>query len=138
MPKRRRGSRLPSRLDRPTSHRSFAALVERALEAIPTPFREALDEVAIVIEDEPTQQQRIDNELGPDDVLYGLYEGVPRTAYAADWVASPNKISLFRLPLEEDFPEPDDLADEVRRTVIHELAHHLGIDDDRLDELDVD
>ena len=48
-----------------------------------------------------------------------------------------NKISLFRFPLEEDFPNPDDLAAEVRATVIHELAHHLGIDDDRLDELGV-
>ena len=50
----------------------------------------------------------------------------------------PNKISLFRLPLEEDFPDPRDLADEVRATVLHELAHHLGIDDDRLDELGLD
>ena len=71
----------------------------------------------------------------PDDALYGLYEGTPRTAWGADLVPFPNKISLFRLPLEEDFPDPDDLADEVRITVIHELAHHLGIDDDRLDEL---
>ena len=60
------------------------------------------------------------------------------TEYGADWVALPNRITLFRLPLEEDFPDPDDLAEEVRITVIHELAHHLGIDDDRLDELGVD
>ena len=57
---------------------------------------------------------------------------------ASDWVALPNRITLFRLPLEEDFPDPDDLAEEVRITVIHELAHHLGIDDDRLGELGVD
>jgi len=112
--------------------------VERALADIPPPFRDALDEVAVVIEDEPTTDQRRDNELGPDDTLYGLYEGVPRTAWAADWLTSPNKISLFRLPLEEDFPDPDDLADEVRQTVVHELAHHLGIDDDRLDRLGAD
>lgn len=102
------------------------------------PFRAALEDVAIVIEDEPSPEQRRDNELGPDDTLYGLYEGVPRTEWGADWVAVPNKISLFRLPLEEDFPDPHDLADEVRMTVIHELAHHLGIDDARLDELGVD
>jgi predicted Zn-dependent protease with MMP-like domain len=102
------------------------------------PFRAALEDVAIVIEDEPSPDQRRDNELGPDDTLYGLYEGVPRTEWGADWVAVPNKISLFRLPLEEDFPDPDDLADEVRMTVIHELAHHLGIDDARLDELGID
>jgi len=115
----------------------FATLVERALAGIPAPFREALDEVAVVIDDEPTPAQRRENGLGPDDDLYGLYEGVPRTEYGADWVAAPNRITLFRLALEEDFPEPDELADEVRVTVIHELAHHLGIDDDRLDELGV-
>ena len=102
---------------------------------IPAPFREALAEVAIVIDDEPTPDQRRENDLGDDGLLYGLYEGVPRTEYGADWSAAPNRITLFRLALEEDFPDPMDLADEVRITVIHELAHHLGIDDDRLDEL---
>jgi predicted Zn-dependent protease with MMP-like domain len=63
---------------------------------------------------------------------------VPRTEWGADWVSVPNKISLFRLPLEEDYPDPDDLADEVRITVIHELAHHLGIDDSRLHDLGID
>jgi Uncharacterized protein conserved in bacteria len=50
----------------------------------------------------------------------------------------PNRITLFRLPLEEDFAHPDDLAEEVWLTVVHELAHHLGIDDDRLEELGID
>ena len=94
--------------------------------------------MAIVIDDEPTRDQLAENDLDPDDTLYGLYEGVPRTEYGADWLVAPNRITLFRLPLEEDFPDPDDLADEVRITVIHELAHHLGIDDDRLGELGID
>ena len=51
---------------------------------------------------------------------------------------APNRITLFRLPLEEDFADPEDLADEVWVTVVHELAHHLGIEDDRLHELGVD
>ena len=102
---------------------------------IPSPFRDALAEVAIVIDDEPTAQQRLDNELPDGESLYGLYEGVPRTEYGADWSAVPNRITLFRLPLEEGFPDPMELSEEVRITVIHELAHHLGIDDDRLDEL---
>ena len=112
--------------------------MERALAGIPSPFRDALAEVAIVIDDLPSRDQLAENELDADDTLYGLYEGVPRTEYGADWVAAPNRITLFRLPLEEDFPDPDDLADEVRITVIHELAHHLGIDDDRLEELGID
>jgi predicted Zn-dependent protease with MMP-like domain len=134
MPKRRRGSR-----SRATSrHVGFERLVERALAGIPSPFRECLTEVAIVIDDEPTPSQLADNDLDADDTLYGLYEGVPRTEYGSDWLAAPNRITLFRLPLEEDYPDPDELAEEVRITVIHELAHHLGIDDDRLGELGVD
>ena len=119
-------------------HRHFEALVSVALARIPPPFDRALAEVAIVIADEPDERQRLENGLAPDDRLYGLYEGVPRTEYGADWVSLPNKITLFRLPLEADFADPDDLADEVRLTVVHELAHHLGIDDDRLGELGVD
>jgi predicted Zn-dependent protease with MMP-like domain len=135
MAKRRRGSRTA----RPRSrHRPFDELVGVALDAIPEPFASALDDIAIVIEDEPSAAQRRENEIGPDDTLYGLYEGVPRTEWGADWSPVPNRITLFRLPLEEDYPDPDDLADEVWLTVIHELAHHLGIDDDRLHALGVD
>ena len=142
MPKRRRGYSPPPGSRRPPPrdfvrprHDRFERLVERALARIPPPFADVLDEVAIVISDEPTPEELAENDLGPDDALYGLYEGVPRTEWGADWAASPNRIILYRLPLEEDFPDPDDLEDEVRETVIHELAHHLGIDDDRLHEL---
>jgi predicted Zn-dependent protease with MMP-like domain len=135
MPKRRRGSRHAARI---RGHVPFERLVDRALAAIPPPFREHLAEVAIVIDDEPSAEQLRVNGIDDDDGLYGIYEGVPITEYGSDWVAMPNRITLFRLPLEEDFPDPDDLAEEVRITVIHELAHHLGIDDDRLGELGVD
>src|SRR5438045_2114065 len=137
MPKRRRGSRSAARRPGISRHFGFATLVEHALAGIPAPYRVALDEVAVVIDDEPTEVQRRENGLSADDDLYGLYEGVPRTEYGADSVPVPNRITLFRLALEEDFPDPAELADEVRTTVIHELAHHLGIDDDRLDELGV-
>jgi predicted Zn-dependent protease with MMP-like domain len=140
MPQRRRGSR-SGRLHPPIPpprHRRFEDLVAIALAEIPMPFAAALDEVAIVIEDEPTPEQLRDNELEADDTLYGLYVGVARTEWGADWISVPNRISLFRLPLEADFADPDDLAEEVRITVIHELAHHLGIDDDRLHDLGVD
>ena len=140
MPKRRRGSRsargrASSRL---TRHRRFEDLVDEALATIPMPFAAALDEVAIVIDDEPTPDQLSRNEIEHGDTLYGLYEGIPRTEWGADWLAEPNRIVLFRLPLEADFADPDDLADEVWVTVVHELAHHLGIDDDRLHALGVD
>ncbi len=138
MPKRRRGARSAARRDSGASiHVGFERLVEYAIDGIPEPYRAALAEVAIVIDDEPTSEQRRENDLADDEQLYGLYEGVPRTEYGADWAAMPNRITLFRLVLEEDFADPSELAEEVRLTVMHELAHHLGIDDDRLDELGV-
>jgi predicted Zn-dependent protease with MMP-like domain len=134
MPKRIRGSgRGHSRSD--DGEAAFEQLVDRALATIPAPFRSVLAEVAIVIEDEPSDDQLRENDIGPGHSLYGLYEGVPRTEWAADWAMSPNRITLFRFPLEDDFPDPPDLEAEVRRTVVHELGHHLGIGDDRLDEL---
>jgi predicted Zn-dependent protease with MMP-like domain len=138
MAKRRRGARSAGARPRPSRHRPFESLVEAALASIPEPFAGALDEVAIVIDDEPTPDQRRENEIEDDDTLYGLYEGVPRTEWGADWAPVPNRIILFRLPLEADFADPEDLADEVWATVVHELAHHLGIDDARLEELGVD
>src|SRR6476469_8343724 len=113
MVKRRRGSRhRPSGASR---HVRFERLVARALADIPEPFASKLDEVAVIIEDEPADVD-----------------------YLSGWVREPDRIRIYRLPLEADFPDPDDLADEVRITVIHELAHHLGIDDDRLTELGLD
>ena len=138
MPKRRRGSR--STPLRPASrHQRFDRLVDRATAGIPQPFRAALDEIAVVIADEPSLEQLRENGLRPDETLYGLYEGVPLDEWGGDWVPVPTRILIFRLPLEEDFPDPDDLADEVRLTILHELAHHLGIEDeDRLAELGID
>jgi predicted Zn-dependent protease with MMP-like domain len=120
-------------------HQRFDRLVDRAVAAIPQPFRAALDEIALVIADEPTPEQLRENGLRPDETLYGLYEGVPLNEWGGDWVPVPTRIVLFRLPLEEDFADPDELADEVRVTILHELAHHLGIEDeDRLAELGID
>jgi predicted Zn-dependent protease with MMP-like domain len=116
----------------------FDELVQRALDTIPQPFARALDEVAIVIDDEPSRQQRLDAGLRPGEGLYGLYEGVPRTEYGADWDFIPNKITIFQTALQEDFTDPAELEHEVRLTVVHELAHHLGIPDARLHDLGVD
>jgi predicted Zn-dependent protease with MMP-like domain len=143
MPLRRRGGlarRHPARrVPVPAArHERFEELVERALDGLPPAAKELLDEVAIVIEEEPRPEQLRAEGLGEVGTLYGLYEGVPIVEYGADWVPFPNKISLFRLPLEEDFPDPHELAEQVRRTVLHELAHHAGIDDRRLSELDFD
>ncbi len=117
---------------------AFQELVDSALDSVPPPFSRALDEVAVVVEDEPSAAQRRDLGLRPGEDLYGLFEGVARTEWGADYAAIPNKITLFRLALEEDFPDDADLEDQVRVTVLHELAHYLGIDDERLHELGVE
>jgi len=139
MVKQRRGSKSAPHRPRHASQVGFDRLVDRAIAGIPAPFRAALDSVAVVIADEPTREQLRENGLRPDETLYGLYEGIPLSEWGADWIPVPNRILLFRLPLEDDFPHPDDLADEVRITLLHELAHHLGIEDeDRLRELGID
>ncbi len=118
-----------------TRHLPFDELVELALARLPAGPRRLLENVAVVIEDEPTPEQLQDSGLAPDDSLYGLYEGTALTTYAADLVPFPNKITLFRLPLEEDFADPDELAYEVQKTVLHELAHHAGFDEQALHRL---
>jgi len=143
MPLKRRGElarRHPGRrIELPAKrHEPFESLVERALDDLPDAVARLLDDVAIVIEDVPTAEQTRLGGGADDDGLYGLYEGTPATEWGADFVAFPNKITLFRLPLETDFPDPQDLEEEVRITILHELAHHAGIDDDRLHELDLD
>jgi predicted Zn-dependent protease with MMP-like domain len=134
----RRGAFRRTPLPAGERHDRFERLVERALDALPEWVRPTLEGIAIVVEDEPTAEQRQTSRLPAGESLYGLYEGTPAVEYGADWVPMPNKITLFRLPLEADFADPSELAAEVRRTVLHELAHHLGIDDDRLHALGMD
>jgi predicted Zn-dependent protease with MMP-like domain len=106
----------------------FEDHVRRALDSLPPGLRRALDNVEIVVEDE--------NPEDPD--LFGLYEGTPLTE-RGDWAgALPDRISIYRLPLEESFPDPRELEDEIRITVLHELAHYFGIDEERLEELGYD
>ena len=107
-------------------------LVIAALERLPAEFRERLGSVAIVIEDEPTAAQLAS--VGARG-LFGLYQGVPRTAYGADQAAVPSKITLFRGPLTRAYRTPERLEAGVTDTVYHEVAHHFGISDARLQEL---
>lgn len=146
MPLRRRGSlarRHPARrspdprpADRPPD--AFERTVAEALDSLPPDAQRLLANVAVVIEDWPTADQAWEGTGADDGWLYGLYEGTPIVEYAADQVPFPNKITLFRGPLEADFPHPGDLAEEVRITVLHELAHHVGMDHDRLEQLGLD
>ena len=107
-------------------------MVIDALDALPEVFRERLGSVAIVVEDEPTPEQLLS--VGAQG-LYGLYQGVPRTGLAADGAPVPSKITIFRGPLMRANPRQDTLVAAVTDTVYHEIAHHFGISDARLREL---
>jgi predicted Zn-dependent protease with MMP-like domain len=113
----------------------FEVFVTRALDSLPDVFRERLGSVAIVIEDEPTPDQ-LESVNAPG--LLGLYTGVPRTAYGADQFALTSKIVIFRGPHLRIFRDPYSLERGVADTVRHEIAHHFGISDARLDELAAD
>ena len=115
-----------------TSDAELETLVVDALEKLPAEFRTRLGSVAIVIEDEPTPGQL---ESVRAHGLYGLYQGVPRTAWAADQASVPSKITIFRGPLTRAHRTPERLAAGVADTVYHEIAHHFGISDARLHEL---
>jgi len=108
----------------------FARLVARALDDLPAEFRERMRNIEVVVEDEPTAEQ-----LRGDHELLGLYEGVPLTDRGAYEPYVPDRISIFRGPIERMSASPRRQADIVRDTVVHEIAHHFGISDERLHEL---
>ena len=109
----------------------FARLVARALDDLPAEFAERIRNVQVVVENEPSDEQR------PKDgsELLGLYEGVPLTVRGAQEPYLPDRISIFRGPIERMTSSPRGQAKIVRDTVVHEIAHHFGISDERLREL---
>ena len=110
----------------------FGGLVVAALDALPDAFREQLGSVAIVVEEEPSAEQL---QSVRAHGLFGLYQGVPRTSWAADHSPYASKITIFRGPLLRASRNEEELARRVTETVHHEIAHHFGISDDRLVEL---
>lgn len=111
----------------------FDAMVQAAIARIPAPFADQLDSVAIVTEDEPRPDQQ-----RPGVLLFGLYEGVPRTAWGASGVPVPCRITLYRLAHERVHRDPTDRARAVEATLLHEVAHHLGIDEARIRRIEAE
>ena len=105
----------------------FDEHVQRALDSLPPDLRKAMTNVEVVVEDT--------NEEDPD--LFGLYLGIPLVERDSGYAgALPDRIAIYRRPLEEEFgDDPELLEEEIRITVLHEIAHHFGIDEDRLEEL---
>ena len=113
----------------------FQRLVARAVEELPEEFLAMLDNVDIVLEDRPTQAQI--GEMQRGYTLLGLYEGVPRTERGAHYgLVPPDKITIFQEPIEGMCYSDDEIITEINRVVKHEIAHHFGIDDARLDQLE--
>jgi predicted Zn-dependent protease with MMP-like domain len=106
----------------------FEAAAAQAVESLPPDLAAAMSNVAIVVEDEPP----------PGMPLLGLYEGIPLTARTSGYSGvPPDRITIYRLPLERLYGhDPELLQAQIRRVVLHEIAHHFGISDERLHELD--
>lgn len=102
---------------------------------IPAELRQHIDNVQIVIEDEPSPELLQELDVPDDETLFGVHTGTPLTERTSEYSALPDCITIFRRPLLDEFPDPAELRTEIARTVIHEIAHHFGIDDDRLTAL---
>lgn len=109
----------------------------RVLDELPEEFRRQLHNIEIVVQKRPSKHQLAEMDLeSHEEVIYGLYEGVPlpdRSTF--DPPILPDKITLFSEPLLSDFPDPDELREQIRLTVIHEIGHYFGLDDDEIEKL---
>jgi predicted Zn-dependent protease with MMP-like domain len=117
---------------------AFKQLVDQALESIPEHFREALKNIAIVIEDEPTIAQLRDVGLAPpDETLLGLYEGTPLTERGwGHGNVLPDKITLFQGPIEDDCETEDDVVIAIGETLVHEIGHYFGLSEEEISEIE--
>ena len=117
----------------------FERLVLRALTGLPRAFRERLDNVDVIVERRPSQEHLRIAGVPRGDTLLGLYMGTPLPSRGGAYnMTLPDRILIFQEPIEAICSNSRELVAQVRQTVIHELAHHFGIDDERLDELGID
>ena len=118
------------------SKQRFAKLVEEALRELPQPFAQHLEEVSVEIKDRPTQKQLKDQGLEEDELLLGLYVGHPMTQRSVEFSGMlPDAVYIFQEDVELVSESEKDLIQQVRITVLHEIGHHFGMDEDDLDEL---
>jgi predicted Zn-dependent protease with MMP-like domain len=123
-------------IDPKEQRRQFKRLVREALETIPEPFRSQIRNLDITVARRPTALELKEAGVRPGRTLFGLYHGIPLTRRGAHYGnVLPDKITLYMDPLMAACKDDDELKQQVRRTVVHEIAHHFGIDDDRLHEI---
>lgn len=116
----------------------FESLVARALRLLPPEFDAHMENVSVVIEERPSHELLASMGFDPDDprdTLFGLYEGVPLIERRHDDLLLPDQITIFRRPLLEYCMSEEEVVEEVRITVLHEIGHFFGMDEDRLEEL---
>ncbi len=121
------------------TRRQFEALVEKSLRKLPRPFKERLTNVVVVVEDWADDETLAEMEIEPPDTLYGLYRGVDITRRDSTYGnVLPDTITIYRGPIEEDCADEEDMADLVRETVIHEIGHYFGLDDETMHRIEED
>jgi predicted Zn-dependent protease with MMP-like domain len=115
----------------------FRKLVDEALEGIPAKFRDAMQNIAIVIEDEPTLEELADVGVAPPDTLLGLYQGTPLTE--RQWAHGnvlPDKITLYQGPIEDSSEDDEDIVVAIGETLIHEIGHYFGLSEEEIEEIE--
>jgi predicted Zn-dependent protease with MMP-like domain len=121
------------------THTEFEALVERALRTLPRRFKEKIANVAIVVEDWADDETLRDVGIEPPDTLYGLYRGIDLTRRDTSYGnVLPDTIHIYQGPIEEDCANGEEMAELVRDTVIHEIGHYFGLDDDTMEGIEQD
>lgn len=118
------------------SRKRFEEIVSEAIDGIPDLYQKYLNNVAFIVEDEPSPEQRQQLHLGPHGLLFGLYEGTPLPQRGGATKLLPDKITLFKLPLEAISQNIDELRQNVRHTIWHEVAHYYGLNHDRINQLE--
>lgn len=131
-PRRRRSPRR-----RRLTRAEFEALVERALRQLPRPFKAKLANIAVVVEDWADAETLADVGIEPPDTLYGLYQGIDLTRRGAGYGnVLPDVITIYQGPIEEDAVDEAEMTEIVRETVMHELGHYFGLDDDTMHRIE--
>jgi predicted Zn-dependent protease with MMP-like domain len=114
-------------------HQEFEDLVADALDSLPKGIHDLMDNVAVVVAHQPTADQLTGAGLRPGDVLFGLYVGIPKTKRGANYgEVLPDKILIFQRPIERACRTRAEIREQVRRTVLHEIGHHFGLDEEEL------
>jgi predicted Zn-dependent protease with MMP-like domain len=115
----------------------FSRLVEEAVREIPKRFRDAMRNVAVVVEDEPPPHILEEMEIGPEDTLFGLYQGTPLPERSWSYGnALPDRISIYQFPIEDACEDDDEIRDCVAETVIHEFGHYFGMSEAEIEEIE--